>query len=102
MSKQKTYSINTKRAFKDGGRQAPVISKKEYLFIVLSGLATGGSWLCFYHALQNGPASLVTPIDKLSILFTVLFSYLIFHEKFSKKSLLGLMLIVSGTLVMLF
>lgn len=78
------------------------IPKKEYLFIVLSGLATGGSWLCFYHALQNGPASLVTPIDKLSILFTVLFSYLIFHEKLSKKSLLGLMLIVSGTLVMLF
>ena len=77
------------------------IPKKEYLFIVLSGLATGGSWLCFYHALQSGPASLVTPIDKLSILFTVLFSYLIFHEKLSKKSLLGLILIVSGTLVML-
>ena len=77
------------------------IPKKEYLFIVLSGFATGGSWLCFYHALQSGPASLVTPIDKLSILFTVLFSYLIFHEKLSKKSLLGLILIVSGTLVML-
>ncbi len=76
------------------------IPKKEYLFIVLSGLATGGSWLCFYHALQSGPASLVTPIDKLSILFTVLFSYLIFHEKLSKKSLLVLILIVSGTLVM--
>ena len=77
------------------------IPKKEYLFIVLSGFATGGSWLCFYHALQSGPASLVTPIDKLSILFTVLFSYFIFHEKLSKKSLLGLILIVSGTLVML-
>ena len=77
------------------------IPKKEYLFIVLSGLATGGSWLCFYHALQSGPASLVTPIDKLSILFTVLFSYLIFHEKLSKKSLLGLILIVFGTLIML-
>mgnify|MGYP002706468234 CR=1 FL=1 len=77
------------------------IPKKEYLFISLSGLATGGSWLCFYHALQSGPASLVTPIDKLSILFTVLFSYLIFHEKLSKKSLIGLILIVSGTLVML-
>ncbi len=77
------------------------IPKKEYLFVVLLGLATGGSWLCFYHALQSGPASLVTPIDKLSILFTVLFSYLIFHEKLSKKSLLGLILIVAGTLVML-
>lgn len=77
------------------------IPKKEYLFIMLSGLATGGSWLCFYHALQSGPASLVTPIDKLSILFTVLFSYLIFHEKLSKKSLLGLILIVFGTLIML-
>ena len=77
------------------------IPKKEYLFIALSGLATGGSWLCFYHALQSGPASLVTPIDKLSILFTVLFSYLIFHEKLSQKALLGLVLIVSGTLVML-
>lgn len=77
------------------------IPKKEYLYIALSGLATGGSWLCFYHALQIGPASLVTPIDKLSILFTVLFSYLIFHEKLSKKALLGLILIVSGTLVML-
>lgn len=78
-----------------------IIPRKEYLFIVLSGFATGGSWLCFYHALQSGPASLVTPIDKLSILFTVLFSYLIFHEKLSKKSLLGLILVVSGTLVML-
>ena len=77
------------------------IPKKEYLFIALSGLATGGSWLCFYHALQSGPASLVTPIDKLSILFTVLLSYLIFHEKLFKKSLIGLILIVSGTLVML-
>lgn len=77
------------------------IPKKEYLYIALSGLATGGSWLCFYHALQIGPASLVTPIDKLGILFTVLFSYLIFHEKLSKKALFGLWLIVSGTLVML-
>ena len=77
------------------------IPKKEYLYIALSGLATGGSWLCFYHALQSGPASLVTPIDKLSILFTVLFSYLIFHEKLSKKALLGLIMIVAGTLVML-
>lgn len=76
------------------------IPKKEYLFIVLSGFATGGSWLCFYHALQIGPASLITPIDKLSILFTVIFSYLIFHEKLSKKALLGLMLIVAGTLAM--
>lgn len=78
------------------------IPKKEYLFIALSGIATGGSWLCFYHALQTGPASLVTPIDKLSILFTILFSYIIFHEKLSKKAFIGLLLIVAGTLLMLF
>lgn len=78
------------------------IPKKEYFYICLSGLATGGSWLCFYKALQVGPASLVVPIDKLSIVFTVLFSYLIFHEKIYHKSLIGLCLIVVGTLVMLF
>ncbi|MEG0684237.1 MAG: EamA family transporter [Coprobacillus sp.] len=77
------------------------IPKKEYLYICLSGLATGASWLCFYKALQDGPASLVVPIDKLSILFTVLFSYLIFHEKIYRQSFVGLSLIVIGTLVML-
>lgn len=77
------------------------VSKKEWIFIVLSGLATGASWLCYYKALQDGLASVVVPIDKLSILITILFSYFVFHEKLSKKALLGLCLIVSGTLSML-
>lgn len=77
------------------------IPKHELGFICLSGLATGGSWLCYYRALQDGPASLVVPIDKLSILVTVLFSYVVFHEKLSRRSALGLVLLVGGTLVML-
>ena len=77
------------------------ISGKTLLFLVLSGLATGGSWLCYYKALQDGPASVVVPIDKLSILVTIAFSYFVFHEKLTKKSALGLMLIVGGTLLML-
>lgn len=77
------------------------IGGKTLLFLVLSGLATGGSWLCYYRALQDGPASLVVPIDKLSILVTVLFSYVVFHEKLSRRSALGLLLLVGGTLVML-
>lgn len=77
------------------------IGGKTLLFLVLSGLATGGSWLCYYRALQDGPASLVAPIDKLSILVTVLFSYVVFHEKLSRRSALGLVLLVGGTLVML-
>ena len=74
---------------------------KELGFICLSGLATGASWLCYYKALQDGLASVVVPIDKLSIVVTILFSYLVFHEKMSKKALLGLVLIVGGTLLML-
>lgn len=77
------------------------ISGKTLLFLALSGLATGGSWLCYYKALQDGPASVVVPIDKLSILVTVLFSYLVFHEKLTAKSGLGLAGIVAGTLLML-
>lgn len=77
------------------------ISGRTLLFLVLSGLATGGSWLCYFRALQGGPASVVVPIDKLSILVTVLFSYLVFHEKLTKKSALGLAGIVAGTLLML-
>ena len=77
------------------------IPKNELGFICLSGLATGGSWLCYYKALQDGPASVVVPIDKLSILVTVLFSYLVFHEKLTAKSGLGLAGIVAGTLLML-
>ena len=75
--------------------------QRELGFICLSGLATGGSWLCYYKALQDGPASVVVPIDKLSILVTVLFSYVVFHEKLTKKSALGLAGIVAGTLLML-
>ena len=77
------------------------IAKKELLFILLSGLATGGSWLCYYKALQDGPASVVVPIDKLSILVSIAFSYIVFHEKLSKKAAFGLAAIVLGTLVML-
>lgn len=77
------------------------ISKKELFFICLSGVATGASWLCFYAALQQGQASVVIPIDKLSILVTVLFSWIVFHERLSKKALAGLLLLTVGTLVML-
>ena len=78
------------------------IDRKEFLFIALSGLATGASWLCYYYAIQNGIVSVVVPIDKLSILVTVIFSYFVFKEKLSKKALLGLLLIVTGTLLMAF
>ena len=77
------------------------IGGKTLLFLVLSGLATEASWLCYFRALQDGPASLVAPIDKLSILVTVLFSYVVFHEKLSRRSALGLLLLVGGTMVML-
>ncbi len=77
------------------------IPKNEFGFICLSGIATGASWLCYYRALQDGPASIVVPIDKLSILVTVAFSYFVFHERLSKKSAIGLVLIVAGTLAML-
>ena len=77
------------------------IDKRSLIFIILSGIATGGSWLCYYKALQDGLASIVVPIDKLSILFTVLFAYIFLKEKLSKKSVLGLILIVVGTLTLL-
>ena len=77
------------------------ISKRSWLFLILSGLATGVSWLCYYRALQIGEAAKVVPIDKLSILVTILFSYLVFHEKLGKKEAGGLVLIVVGTLGML-
>lgn len=85
------------------GKQHAVrdIPKKELGFICLSGLATGGSWLCYYKALQDGLASVVVPIDKLSILVTIGFSYVVFHERLSRKSAAGLVAIVAGTLVML-
>lgn len=77
------------------------IPKRELLFIALSGLATGASWLCYYKALHDGLASVVVPIDKLSIVVTVIFSYFVFHERLSKKATIGLVTVVCGTLVML-
>ena len=77
------------------------IPKSELGFICLSGLATGGSWLCYYKALQDGLASVVVPIDKLSILVSIAFSYIVFHERLTKRSAAGLCLIVSGTLLMI-
>lgn len=81
--------------------QLQSIDRKSWLFITLSGFATGGSWLCYYRALQEGPASIVVPIDKLSIVLTVAFSYIFLREGLSKKSLAGLALIVAGTLALL-
>ena len=75
------------------------VPKGELLFISLSGLATGASWLCYYYAIQNGPVSVVVPIDKLSILVTIVFSRLVFSETLSRKALLGLILMVLGTLI---
>lgn len=77
------------------------IEKKSWLFLILSGIVTGASWLCYYRALQTGPASIVVPIDKLSILITIAFSYVVFHEKLTLKSGGGLALIVAGTLLLL-
>lgn len=77
------------------------IDKKSWIFLVLSGVATGGSWLCYYRALQTGPASVVVPIDKLSILVTIAFSYIVFREKLTAKAGIGLALIVTGTLLLL-
>lgn len=84
------------------GKQQEVkkIQKKELGFIGLSGLATGASWLCYYRALQDGPASVVVPIDKLSILVTIAFSWIVFHEKLTKKSALGVACITIGTVLL--
>ena len=84
------------------GKQKEVkeIEKKELLFIGLSGIATGASWLCYYRALQEGPASVVVPIDKLSILATIAFSWIVFHEKLTRKSAVGVVLITVGTVLM--
>ena len=76
------------------------LDKKELGFIGLSGIATGASWLCYYYAIQNGIVSVVVPIDKMSLLVTVIFSYLAFHERLSKKALVGLVLMLAGTLAM--
>ena len=77
------------------------ISRKSWIFLILSGFATGGSWLCYYRALQDGPASVVVPIDKLSILVTIFFSRVVLKEKLSRRAAVGLVLIVLGTGAML-
>lgn len=76
------------------------ISKKSWLFLILSGLATGASWLCYYRALQMGEASKVVPIDKLSVVITLVLAFVFLHEEFTAKSLIGCILIGLGTLVM--
>lgn len=76
------------------------ISRKSWIFLILSGLATGASWLCYYHALQIGEASRVVPIDKLSVIFTLVMAFVFLHEKFTAKSLTGCVLIGAGTLIM--
>ncbi|MBQ8002303.1 MAG: EamA family transporter [Clostridia bacterium] len=88
------FSGKNYRSFND-------IDTKSGIFIILSGIATGASWLCYYRALSTGPASVVAPLDKLSIVFTVFLGYIFFKEKLTKKSLIGLALIVAGTLLLL-
>lgn len=78
------------------------VPRGELGFICLSGVATGASWLCYYRALQLGPASLVAPVDKLSILVTILFSRIVFHERLTRRAFWGLVLITAGTLLLLF
>ena len=84
------------------GKQTKIkeIDKKELFFIALSGIATGGSWLCYYYAIQKGVVSVVVPIDKLSIVVSIVFSYFVFKEKLTKKALLGLVLMVLATISM--
>ena len=76
------------------------ISKKSWIFLILSGLATGASWLCYYKAIQMGDVSKVVPIDKLSVLFALVLAFVFLHEEFNTKSLIGSILITAGTLVM--
>ena len=77
------------------------ISRRSWIFLILSGLATGGSWLCYYKALQMGEASKVVPIDKLSVVITVILAFFFLHEELTAKSLVGCILITAGTLVMI-
>lgn len=81
-------------------RQLYTITRKELFYICISGIATGASWLCYYYAIQNGLVSIVVPIDKLSIVVSIIFSYIVFKEKLSKKAFVGLILMISGTLLM--
>ncbi len=76
------------------------ISKKSWIFLILSGLATGASWLCYYRALQTGDASKIVPVDKMSVAITIVLAFIFLHEKVSVKSILGALLITAGTIVM--
>ena len=87
--------------FQGKHREIKHVDRRSWVFIFMSGLATGLSWLCYYRALQEGPASVVVPIDKLSIIITVAFGYFVLHEKLKKQSSIGLVLIVAGTLSLL-
>ena len=87
--------------FLTGGQDGIVgISKKSWLFLILSGLATGASWLCYYRALQTGEASKVVPIDKMSVVIMLVLAFVFLHEKFTVKAGIGALLITAGTLVM--
>ena len=81
-------------------RGLPEISRKSWVFLILSGLATGASWLCYYRALQLGEVSKVVPVDKLSVVFTLILAFIFLHEEFTAKSLIGCILIGAGTLLM--
>ncbi len=78
----------------------PEISKKSWIFLILSGLATGASWLCYYRALQLGEASKVVPVDKLSVVITIILAFAFLHEEFTLKSIIGCVLIAAGTLIL--
>lgn len=84
----------------NGQRGIAQISRKSWIFLILSGLATGASWLCYYRALQIGDASKVVPIDKLSVVITLVLAFVFLHEEFTLKSLIGCILITAGTLIM--
>ena len=87
--------------FLTGGQSSIwAISKKSWLFLILSGLATGASWLCYYKAIQLGSVSRVVPIDKLSVVITLIFAFVFLHEEFTAKSAVGAILITAGTLIM--
>ena len=86
----------------NGQKEISGISRKSWIFLILSGLATGASWLCYYKALQTGEVSKVVPIDKLSVVFTLIFAFLLLREPFTIKSFLGCSLITTGTIVLLF
>jgi len=87
--------------FLTGGQSGiSAISKKSWLFLILSGLATGASWLCYYKAIQLGSVSKVVPIDKLSVVITLIFAFVFLHEEFTAKSAVGAVLITAGTLIM--